>query len=401
MKSRRHAPYGHLVPLAQPTAPMEEITMDFVTGLPPSRYLNRAYDAILVIVDRYTKIARYIHCLTTTTAKELAELFWEKWAKDFGIPRGIVSDRGSVFTSAFWAAFCYRISIKRRLSTAFHPQTDGQTERQNQTMEQYLRCYADLYGSNWAEILSLAEFSYNSTKHASTGKSPFLLLYGVNPEMHLIGANKAPDGTVTSNSVSANERIESMNRRHAELSKRWERTQTHAAAYYNKKHMDKAFEVGDRVLLSTENLALRTKRKVSPRYIGPFYVTERIGLRAYRLKLPEEYERKRIHNVFHVALLEPFRSRKGAAEDTMPFTLPELIGDEEEWEVEGILDKQVVQGKDRYLVAWKGWPSEFNSWELEENLGNADLLLQEFTRNQKGAKLRPNRRGKGKGLSAR
>ena len=78
MKSRKHAPYGHLVPLAQPIAPMQEITMDFVTGLPPSRYLNRAYDAILVVVDRYTKIAWYIYCLTTTIVEELAELFWEK-----------------------------------------------------------------------------------------------------------------------------------------------------------------------------------------------------------------------------------------------------------------------------------------------------------------------------------
>ena len=110
-------------------------------------------------------------------------------------------------------------------------------------------------------------------------------------------------------------------------------------------------------------------------------MTEHIKLYAYKLKLPEEYESKRIYNVFHVALLEPFRSRKGAAEDTTPFTLPELIGNEEEWEMEGILDKQVIQEKDRYLVAWKGWPSEFNSWEPEENLGNADLLLQKFTRN--------------------
>ena len=142
---------------------------------------------------------------------------------------------------------------------------------------------------------------------------------------------------------------------------------------------------------------MRTKRKVSPCYIGPFYVTECIGLRAYRIKLPEEYKRKHLHNVFYVTLLEPFRGRKGGDEDTTPFPLSELVGEQEEWEVDRILDKQTVQGKLRYLVAWKGWPDEFNSWELEEHLENAEALLEEFKRGQTGAKTLPKRRGKGKG----
>lgn len=115
--------------------------MDFITGLPLSKRDACVYDAILVVVDRYTKMARYIPTQKTATAAQLADLFIDQIVRFFGLPQGIVSDRGSVFTSQFWADLCFVAKVKRRLSTAFHPQTDGQTERQNQTLEQYLRLY--------------------------------------------------------------------------------------------------------------------------------------------------------------------------------------------------------------------------------------------------------------------
>ena len=94
--------------------------MDFIMGLPPSRYLGRVYNTILVVINYYTKVSRYIPYLKTTSSEELADLFIQNWTKDFGVPAGIVTDRGSVFTSAFWKSFCYKLSIKRRLSTAFY-----------------------------------------------------------------------------------------------------------------------------------------------------------------------------------------------------------------------------------------------------------------------------------------
>ena len=140
-KAKRHLPYGELSSFPVPSKPWQEITLDFITDLPPSKFRGKVYDSILVIVDRYTKLARYIPTTKTITAAELAELFVLRVFRDFGLPAGITSDRGSVFTSKFWSSLCFYLSIRRRLSTAFHPQTDGQTENLNQTLEQYLRVY--------------------------------------------------------------------------------------------------------------------------------------------------------------------------------------------------------------------------------------------------------------------
>ena len=133
-----------------PTGPFKSITMDFIVDLPPSMGPgdNKAYDAILVILDRYTKVVKYIACRKTIDALELARLFVKHWFPDQGLPESIVSDRGSLFTSKFWAALCYHLNIKRRLSTAFHPQTDGQTERQNQIIEAFFRSFCNYHQDN-------------------------------------------------------------------------------------------------------------------------------------------------------------------------------------------------------------------------------------------------------------
>jgi hypothetical protein len=140
-KVKRHLPYGALSSFPLPSKPWQEITMDFITGLPPSRFCGKVYDSILVIVDRYTKMVQYIPTTKEISAPELAELFVYYIVKDFGTPADITSDRGSVFTSKFWSSLCFYLKVRQRLSTVFHPQTDGQTENLNQTLEQYLRCY--------------------------------------------------------------------------------------------------------------------------------------------------------------------------------------------------------------------------------------------------------------------
>jgi len=158
--------------------------MDFITDLPPSIELGetRASDSILVIVDRYTKIVKYIPCRKTIDSLELAKIFFKYWVKDQGIPADIVSDRGSVFTSKFWSAFCFHLKVRRKLSTAFHPQTDGQTERQNQGIEGFLRIYCNQHQDDWAELLHFAEFAYNNSFHESIKMSPNQARYGMNLE---------------------------------------------------------------------------------------------------------------------------------------------------------------------------------------------------------------------------
>src|SRR5947207_4840471 len=156
-KPPRHLKHGELAPLPVPPGPWRGISCDFVTDLPASK----GYDSIFVVVDRLTKMCHLVPCNKTTSAPEFAQMFLRHVIRLHGLPDSIVSDRGSVFTSQFWNALTKSLDLKKRLSTAFHPQTDGQTERTNQTAEQYLRIYCNYQQDNWFDLLSLAEFSYN------------------------------------------------------------------------------------------------------------------------------------------------------------------------------------------------------------------------------------------------
>ena len=143
-KAVRHKPYGNLQSLPVPTHHWKDLSMDFVLELPESADWERdSYDSILVIVDRLTKMVHYEPVLTTITAPWLAEVILDVVVRHHGLPDSFVSDRGSISTSKFWSSLCYFLGIKRRLSTAFHPQTDWQIERQNSTMEAYLRAFVN------------------------------------------------------------------------------------------------------------------------------------------------------------------------------------------------------------------------------------------------------------------
>ncbi|RMZ81808.1 hypothetical protein DV738_g2027, partial [Chaetothyriales sp. CBS 135597] len=158
------------------------------------RLKEQVFDAILVVVDRYTKAVCYLSARKDWNAEDLVEAFLREVICRFGTPAGIVTDRGSLFTSAFWSALCYNLKMQRKLSTAFHPQTDGQTERQNQVLEHYLRCYASHRQDDWAEMLPQAEFTYNSARHTSTGMSLFKALYRYEPQVDNVVEDDTTEG---------------------------------------------------------------------------------------------------------------------------------------------------------------------------------------------------------------
>ena len=175
-KTVRHKPYGDLQSLPIPTHRWKDLSMDFVTGLPISTdWKGDSYDSILVIVDRLTKMVHYKSVKVTINAPGLAEVIINVVVQHHGLPDSIVTNQGSLFTSKFWSSLCYFLGIKRKLSTAFHPQTDGQTERQNSTMEAYLRAFVNIEQNDWARLLPIAEFAYNNAKNASTGFTSFEL----------------------------------------------------------------------------------------------------------------------------------------------------------------------------------------------------------------------------------
>ncbi|SOV09088.1 uncharacterized protein UDID_18259 [Ustilago sp. UG-2017a] len=204
------------------------ISLDFIEGLPPSK----GYDSILVIVDRLTKFAILAPTYKTVTAKQTAVLLWGNLVRHFGYPDHMVSDRGRQFISGAWKAFAEQMGVKHSLSTAYHPQTDGQTERVNQVVEQYLRMYCNYEQNDWADLLDTAAFVYNNTVHNSIGVSPFFACYGWNPKAH-------PD---------IPQRLG-----------------------YNRKHKDIEFKVGDMVYINRRNWKTRRPTlKLDTQFAGPY-----------------------------------------------------------------------------------------------------------------------------------
>ncbi|EDN02416.1 hypothetical protein HCAG_00280 [Histoplasma mississippiense (nom. inval.)] len=365
VKPKRHRQYGELGTIPLPSNPFESITMDFITGLPASTFLHQTYDAILVIVDIYTKFTIYIPCTKNITADELAEIVYTKFYTIYGVPKNHISDRGSLFTSHYWSTFCYMLGARRKLSTAFHPQTDGQTERQNQTLEHYLRCFVNYHQDDWARWLPLAQFVYNTSQHASTGMAPAEALMGYRPDLK-INVSKPPQ-PVAIHAASHAKHIEET--RH-KLIENLQKARQAQKIYYDAKHKPQQFKIGDYVMLNAKNLRLlRPVRKLDHKYVGPFKILNTIGKQAYKLELPPSY--RNIHPVFHVSLLEPYNRRNGA----LPEPGPELVDGEEEYQVEEILEKRQRKNKPpEYLVRWTGWGPSGDTWEPEENILNTQAF---------------------------
>jgi len=169
-KATRHHPYGLSSPLELPYPPWQSIAMDFITELP----LSEGHDQLLVVIDRFTKMAHYIPLRKDgKTAADLAITFAREVWKHHGLPTDIVSDRDSRFTSEIWWEFLWHSEIRPQMSTVFHPQTDGQTERLNQTIEVYLRAFVSKEQDNWVSLLPMAEFAYNNLTTSGNGMSPF------------------------------------------------------------------------------------------------------------------------------------------------------------------------------------------------------------------------------------
>ncbi|MBW0570282.1 hypothetical protein O181_109997 [Austropuccinia psidii MF-1] len=193
-KNIHHKNFGLPKPLPIPNGPWICFSMDFITQLP----LSNPFDSILVIVDRFSKMAVFIPTMSSVTSLDLAHLFIKNIFSKHGLPSSIVSDRGSLFVSSFWTKLCQKLKISRDMSTAYHPETDGQTERVNQILEQYLRMYVRYHQDYWNTWLPLAEFSYNKSDHSSTKQSPFFTVYGKDPHFDSVHITQdTPDGKLS------------------------------------------------------------------------------------------------------------------------------------------------------------------------------------------------------------
>ncbi|GME32536.1 reverse transcriptase domain protein [Neofusicoccum parvum] len=349
-KASRHAPYGNLQPLAAPARPWQSITLDFITGLPGSKepLTKVKYDSILVIVDRLTKYAYYLPYLKSANAEELAYTFLRTILGNHGLPDELVSDRDRLFTSHFWQTLTRQLGSKHKLSTTAHPQTDGQTERTNQTLEQYLRCYLNYSQDNWVELLPLAQFAYNSAKASATQESPFYANYGFEPTAY---QEPIPSQSLAQKGILKADQLKAL---HRQLQLDLEFNRYLMSRYYDRRHQEAPeLKEGDKVYLLRKNI--KTKRpnnKLDFKKIGPFEIAEKLGKVNYRLKLPKTM---RIHPVFHVALLEPAPANATLLRQTEEMRPENPDADEnQDWVVEKVLDSGYINGQFKYLLQWEG-----------------------------------------------
>jgi hypothetical protein len=270
--------------------------MDFITGLPKS---SRGNDSIWVVIDRLTKVAHFIPVKTTYQGPKLAELYISRIVSLHGTPKSIVSDRGSQFTSRFWQKVHEGLGTRLNFSTAYHPQTDGQTERVNQILEDMLRACVLEYGSKWEDCLPYAEFSYNNSYQASLQMAPFEALYGRKCRTPL-NWSEVGDSQVFGPDVlrEAEEKVH-------KIREYLKTAQSRQKSYADKRRREMTFEIGDFVYLKVSPLKgmqrFQLKGKLAPRYVGPFKILDRRGEVSYQLELPEEMSA--VHNVFHISLL--------------------------------------------------------------------------------------------------
>ena len=363
VKAERQKPSGLLQPLPIPEWKWEHITMDFVFKLPRTQ---SGHNGIWVIVDRLTKSAHFLPVREKYTLDRLARLYVNEVVRLHGVPESIVSDRDSRFTSRFWNALQEALGTRLNFSTAFHPQTDGQSERTIQTLEDMLRSCVMQFKGNWDEHLSLMEFAYNNSFHSSIGMAPYEALYGKQCRTPLcwdeVGERK----------LTAPELVQITTDKIKIIRERLQTAQSRQKSYADNRRKDLEFQVGDWVFLKLSPwkgiIRFGKRGKLSPRFIGPYLITERIGAVAYRLDLPSELYR--VHDVFHVSMLLKYVADPSHILEMQPVTLREdLVYEEEPVQ---ILDRkeQVLRNKIIPIVKvlWRNHNVEEATWESENQM---------------------------------
>jgi len=374
-KASRHQPYGLSSPLELPYAPWQSIAMDFITELPTSDDCNQLW----VVIDRFTKMAHFLPLRKEgKTAADLAVIFAQEIWKYHGLPTDIVSDCDSRFTSETWKEFLRLLAIRPCMSTAFHPQTDGQTERLNQTIEAYLRAFVSKEQDDWVRMLPMAEFTYNNSVTVGNGMSPFYANYSFHP-MAIDPASTEPLN------LASKVYAHWMHTVHDESREGLEEAQERMSRYTDStRKVPPTYQVGDLVMLSGCNIRTRQpSRKLDHKNHGTFQIEKIVSPLAVRLTLPQKWK---IHNVFHVSLLEPYRTNEHRVAPDPSKVLREAdnIEQSEEYDVEEVISSvERGRGNNRrilYLIKWLDYP-ERRDW-TEEPLDNFSAggreKLQEF-----------------------
>ncbi|KAL0537615.1 hypothetical protein IC582_026598 [Cucumis melo] len=363
VKAPRQKPAGFLQPLSIPEWKWENVSMDLITGLPRTL---RGFTVIWVVVERLTKSAHFVPGKSTYTASKWAQLYMSEIVRLHGVPVSIVSDRDARFTSKFWKGLQTAMGTRLDFSTAFHPQTDGQTERLIQVLEDMLRACALEFPGSWDSHLHLMEFAYNNSYQATIGMAPFEALYGK--------CCRSPVcwGEVGEQRLMGPELVQSTNEAIQKIRSCMHTAQSRQKSYADVRRKDLEFEVGDKVFLKVAPMrgVVRFERrgKLSPRFVGPFEILERIGPVAYRLALPPSLST--VHDVFHVSMLRKYVPDPSHVVDYEPLEVDENLSYTEQpvevlaREVKTLRNKEIPLVK----VLWQNHRVEEATWKREDDM---------------------------------
>jgi hypothetical protein len=367
VKTNRQPPAAPLHPHDIPERPWEIITVDLIGPLPESN----GHNAILVIVDRLTKMIKLQPTQVELSSEGFATLLLNRVFRNHGFPRKIIHDRDPRFVSQYIRELFKIIGVQQNPSTAYHPITDGQTERMNQGIEEYLRIFINHQQNDWDRWIAMAEFCYNNREHTATKQTPFFLNSGQHPWT----------GTET--------RRETKNQAVDDFKKNLDRAREDARSALKfandtmKRQYDKHrrpamnYDIGDKVYIDGTNIRSdRPTKKLEDRRYGPFQIIKKVGRSAYKLKIPPTW--RGIHPVFNESLLTPHKKPKYPSQQQPPPPPPIIIEDQPEYEVEYIRDSKYKRGKLHYLIHWKGYQREDETWEPVSNVKNVPRLIAEF-----------------------
>ena len=368
-KNSHTPPAGQLRPLPVPSRPWSHISMDFVTGLP----MSHGNDTILTIVDRFSKAVHYVALPKLPSAAEMSDLLALHVVRLHGIPQDIVSDRGPQFIAKVWQTFCEGIGATVSLTSGYHPQSNGQAERANQSMEDTLRCYCAKNPTAWSQYLPWVEYAHNTLISSSSGLSPFQASLGYQPPVF---ASQEQEAAVP----STNAHLRRCRRIWRQTRSALLRSRGRTIRQANRHRVPAPkYLVGQEVMLKAKNVPIPgTSKKLAPRFIGPYKILKIINPCAVRLDLPVSMK---VHPVFHVSQVKPV--------EVSPFSLPPpapppprtLEDGDLAWEVNKVMDVRRMGRGYQYLVDWVGYGPEDRSWVPRSYFADPSILRDFYHEN--------------------